>query len=292
MRLPRGSGSFGSRRPGLLWRHLALVFIAVAISGLSFAEQKTGVGPTQARDDIGFVLEMRGEWKRTSPQGPILEVGQSVQAGEHLFLSHPRGTRAYVKIPLFDDHLITFVCPPELTCDEGFLLPDHLETGTSQVGRIVSAVKALFGTQPRRYVAAQVRGAGRLPDSVLKLESSKVDLSAVLASLPPGRYRCAFTRLRGRSSPARQVTVQTGPGEATAVDLGDIEPDLYLLRVTFPDATASEAWCLLSSPARFSADADAVEEARVMVQSWGEDRASGAGATFMRAAMDARASTP
>lgn len=260
---------------------MKVVFLLSLVLGLSAAL------PAAARQQVAFVLHLRGTWVRNSSQE--LSPGTPLSAGDIIKAREPRGGDYIVIADRSGNIVINSNCD-DGGCDRPIKVAAIRPGVTS---RIFQAAMALLANDPRRFVVAISRG-GEFREAVVKLDGQRVDLTPVLAGNSGGTYLLRFEPggADGRASAKRirSVAVAWEPDKPAVVTVKGLRPGLYVVQQLSrqdhePLEPGSEALVLLAKPGRFQEASGEFREALALTDSWGESVRRNAKRQFLRACL-------
>ena len=163
--------------------------------------------------------------------------------------------------------------PPRAHCrDATPTSPSPVAEASLLGGLNLGKVFELLIRRPQMYIVAAARGLEDEPlEAVLPIDSAEIDLSAALQSLPAASYQWTLDPVDGGSGPP-SGKVSWQPSKPSKVKASGLVPGLYRLTIGVEggDSEGSQCWVLLSSPARYPADAKAFRQAVELTHSWGD----------------------
>lgn len=248
---------------------------------------------------IGFVLEMNGEWLVNGK--PIQKAGERLPAGGLVALS-PKATFPVkdpwkITIILLNNAPLPYSCATFQECKSlrPITLPASLSS-SSFSERLNQAVSWLLSLNPDRYVPAHVRDGPEVPqklkDGVLEFDKSRIVLGASFQDFEPGSYVLTFVYI-GRKEESKnpvELDVDWVPGRVPFVPAEDLTPGLYAVRVfrghsARTQPVSQDAWILLSDSDQFPKSSKAFRNAAEATRQWNNTSAVDA-QTFLRLCLD------
>lgn len=199
-----------------------------------------------------WVVSRTGNWKTAAN----VQISSAVAAGSEMF-----GTANTAIALMCESALVTYTCLKNecrvKACERP---PDDGTTLVRVVAQhswIAAAMKALFSREPR-YQVLGTRGAGLLPDTILKQENGQLFLGPALARLRDGPLCFILGELPAGSGRVRSFELEWDSEDPVKqkgiVPLGDLHPGTYTLQWGIPEggmcrsdeAAASPAWVLVA----------------------------------------------
>ncbi len=273
----------------LIRRNLSLLALFV-LPGVYAAE------PQQ----IGFVLEMKGDWLVNG--APIKGPGQGLPPAAVIALKSQKNIRTgeelRITIILLNNQSIPLTCHSEESCKNArFTLPASLNRESPALDRLWAASKRLIWQDPERYVPGLARSGDskseKLRDRVLLLDNDRLSIGDWFKAVEPANYSLVlvdFNREGATRSPAVIPVTWTGDHDAT-VTVPNLKPGLYGARLmpagrsaVGQKAIGDDAWVLLSGPGTYDKHSTDYESCAASTSKW---EASPVGIkTFDRVCMD------
>ena len=227
--------------------------------------------PVPAAADIGFVLEVKGDWllKGLERQVPI-KLGDSLPAGAAV-------SRA-ANSPK-DSKILVSLCTGELlTITEDRELPKRVDTGP--VNRVWLLVSKRYHSE---LISAQSRGSEesqKLRDAVVRFQDGELHLASVFEAMPPALYRLRLEPIQGlvgveATKPIRLNSYEWSATARTTLKAEALPPGAYELHVSKidssnPETTGLMVLVVICSPPRYDQIARDFLAAGELVASWGE----------------------
>ena len=288
------SGSSGASMK-LIRRNLSLLALFL-LPGLRAADTP----------QIGFVLEMNGEWRvnGTRIKGP----GQGLPPEAVINLPTPlnirTGEELRITIVLLNNKSIPRTCHSAASCEHAQVtLPKSLIPESPFSERLSAARMRLFSRDPERYVPGLARSgdskSAKLKDRVLLLEDDRLLIGDWFQAVAPANYSLVlvdFNREGATRSPAVIPVAWTGDRGAT-MTVSNLAPGLYGARLMLAGRSAinqkaigEDAWVLVSAPGTYNKDSADYGSCVATTSGW---EASPKGIqTFARVCMDTIAAPP
>ena len=283
-------------------RHIAIATATRAAAWLIAAGVPAGTASAQPVD--AYVLDVQGSWTTPGRNLP-LTVGTPLPAAARLSARRPAaGDRIVVVAARGGALLLRLECGEPRACREAIVVPRIRESAVPGWTEILRRAMARLEGAPDRYVATLSRADTTVPDAVLALQGTRVDLGPVLRGLASGRHQITLRRLdcapaAGRPGCAESSLVlddAAGPGAAVVDSAG---PGVYELRVSSPGlasvalaAGARAARLLLVPAAALDATNERYRQGVEVTERWGDAVDAGSRRGLLRALMDELAAPP
>lgn len=241
-------------------------------------------------DDIGFVLDMSGDWELDSH--PPQKIPLGFRLPKQSTLRPPAAAQvrsSYITIVLNDRRLVTYACDKPQTCEQ----PIRLKNDSSMVDQIVAVVKNLFAHEPPAYRPVLSRSGPALRETVVLLKNGRVDLSPSFRNLEKSSYSLQLQSLARddrslpESTPA-PVAFDWNPAQPVSVSIPGLRPGLYNLSLSDPDNT--QAWVLICGPESYPTASAAFQKAVDLTEPWRSKARPDAVRSFLRAYLEHLAS--
>ena len=244
---------------------------------------------------IGFVLEMNGEWLVNGK--PIHGAGERLPPGGVVAPSKVATFPVKITIILLDNTPLPYSCATFQECRSIPPLPASLSASTFSE-RLNQAASWLLSRNPDRYyVPAFVRSEvpQKLKDGVWELDKSRIVLGTSFQDFKPGSYVLTFVYI-GRKEESKnpaELHVDWIPGQASFLPAEDFTPGLYVVRVfkgnsALTQPVSQDAWILLSDSAQFPKSSSAFRDAAEATRQWNKVGAVDA-QRFLRLCLDSLA---
>jgi hypothetical protein len=240
-----------------------------------------------AQQQVGFVLNMRGNWVLNSSQS--LSPGSPLPAGGRVQVRNPR-SGDYIEIVNRGGQVIVNRSCESGGCGQAITLP----TASRGVGsRLLEAAMALVASDPVKFAVLLSRG-GELREAVVKIAGEQVDLSAVLANKSRGTYLLRFeprsTGTPANAKPIGPVSVDWEPNKLAPVTISGLTPGLYVVQPLSnedrePLEPGTESWVLFARPEKFDKAFCDFREAVITTDQWGDATRQVSKRQFLRAAL-------
>lgn len=277
-------------------KSLAAVVVAsfLAIASLPLTAENP---PEQ---DVGFVLDLRGDWEIAGAPPVALRVGRSVPANGTI---RPRSAQpsSFITIVLFDGSTtMTRSCRNAGECSKPLVLPG-LAKPDPFWSRALRTLGALLSRQDEALVPVMARDILTADDevqaheTVLALSGPSIDLSPVIRGSGAGRYTLVLEPVGTRNHPANArpltASVEWEPEKPVKVSADNLAPGLYTMTVV-PERDdlyvpiGASAWILLTRAEAFDERARAFEEAVELTRGWEKPIRKQAVRRFLRACLE------
>lgn len=267
----------GSKRAA--WMFFSLIAVALLTALVAAAQQ---------RQQVGFVVNMRGKWILDSSQE--LKPGSPLPAGGRVQVRDPKGGD-YIEIADRSGQIIITRSCDDGGCGQIIRLP---ASSPGLAARLFGAAMALLNRDPVRFTVLLSRG-GELREAVVKLAGEQVDLSAVLANKSRGPYLLRFepksAGTPAGAKPIGPVSVDWDPNKLALVTVKGLTPGLYVVQPLNnedrePLEPGTEAWVLFTTPEKFDTAFCDFREALGVTDQWGDAARQASKRQFLRAALD------
>lgn len=253
------------------------------------------VQPSSGAEEPYVIFDVQGTWRSQALPSRLLEINDRLLPGTEIRLHAPS---SYGSISaLRGGRLKELKCERINDHDCSVTLPENLPFTTARIGEKVSAttnrivevvMKVLEDDVPSVHIS---RGA-LLLDGVVAAGKQGIDLRPVFKNVDTGCYILQWEPI---SSTGTGPATASGPmpfrwDPAQPVPLSKAQLPLALHELMLVESLGDEymstgvsAWVLIVSPDRYTAIADAFEEAVQVTQSWGAEASSPAVRRFLRA---------
>ena len=250
---------------------------------------------------MGLVIESVGEWIQN---GRPLVAGSDAAVFADATISlapaykaaHP-GSGSICILLLNAERIERSVQRPK-DLETPIVIPHSLET-KSQLARWVDAIEGLFTDDPRKYVVTIVRGVDgkkiQMREAVLSVNAGRIDLAAVLRSVPTGDYLVRVTAaVEGPLKKAHLFPytrpVSWNPSSTSAViTIPKLEAGLWqvsLLDALNEKELGVDAWVLLCSPKELKSLNEDFQALAAVAEPKIENAVPSAGRGLLRAALE------
>lgn len=263
--------------------------LLVAVSwGVSLSLMVSSGQAAPEADSIGFVLEIKGKWRLVAPKNIEITGGTFLPPGGKI---EPVGNDGELTVCLTNSETRVF--------RQAATLPGLTKLSFSQ-----QFFAALAGKFRGGVVQANSRAGELFQDGVLAIKEDQLDVSPVIAELPPGRWKLQLTKVvppkasdtSPAASPEKPVTFPLNlesdvAGEVRVTTL----PGLYWLELVNPrtnHTVGDSAMVLICAPAEFAAKDKSFSDAVAMTEQWEDDVRDRIAATFLRAYLQTLAELP
>jgi hypothetical protein len=218
--------------------------------------------------DIGFVLEVKGDWRLQDRNDTPITAGDILPAEGIVSRIGDSHDGSAVMVSLCTGEVKTYRDTP-------FKLPKRVDS---------ALVNRLWSLASRRYhgdlVSVQSRGGqakGTLRDDAVRLQNGELDLAPVFEAMPPGKYRLRLEPIPDSTehdatpvivselyewSPSTQPTLKVASPLRGAYELQAVQVD-----TASPEAASLVVICTRSECDRLAKD---LRAARELVSSWGQ----------------------
>lgn len=248
---------------------LAVFSLALTMSGRLAAQ----------RHDIGFVLDIAGDWFLDRRYSEKVILGQALVRGATI-RSGPKNSRARITIVFYDGEALSFRCTSAAECRKNLSLPSLLPS-SSRFERVIKAVGVLFRRQPERYyVSALSRGSGageELREAVVEIHGNQVDLTSVTSEVTSSRVLLRFARIAPNEENLSNLGEAwvTRVGDRVLVRLDTVKPGLHIVSLLRPvdKRVVSDAWILICPRERLEMYQAAFQESADLSRKWSGDGA-------------------
>lgn len=251
---------------------------------------------TQAQQDVGYVLSLRGNWHLQKDNRPLKRFGK-LPAGATITVRKPIDDLDYITVALFSGETIQRLCNKGSACGGPIVLPKLAKSspekrnqgnaaGTAQAAprSVLNTISETFWslvTNPEHYfVPTFVRDTSPgFLDAVASQDSGKVDLSPVFRDVPVARYRLVAEPLSLENptkipSDSEEIhfDLKWDKHEPNLARTDQLQTGLYNL----VSGSHYHSWVLVTKAGEYQAVADCVKKATEMTKQWvpGEDRLS------------------
>lgn len=271
-----------------------LLLFAAATGPYTVAQSR----PLQAKNDIGYVLEVEGKWYVEKKPREYLAIGQRLAAGDVVRIESPAESDHIVVSGPTGEILIKRYCDNRADCARRLVIPYPADSQPSIFDVVLQTAMRLINGKPERYSVHGVRGVTNdLQEAVCRLEGSSVDLSPVFRLLPTGRY---YLKLRNLESGVSRPTLgplrfDWNPNGGTALIVNDVVPGLYEVRLLLRSSDEYEptmltAWTLISSSSDFDRFTNSFRPTIALTAKWGKEISDETKRGVLRASLDNLAS--
>lgn len=267
-------GTLKSRRAAAIFFSLSAVALLVVIIA-------------EAQQQVGFVLNVRGNWILNSTQ--TLKTGSPLPVSGRIQARDPK-SGDYIEIANRIGQVIINRSCNDRGCGQPITLPaDSPGLGS----RLFGAAMALIANDPVRFAVLISRG-GELRESVVKIVGEQVDLSAVFANKSRGSYLVRFepksAGTPANAKPIGPISVDWDPNKLALVTVKGLTPGLYVAQPLSnedrePLEPGTESWVLFARPEKFDEAFCEFHEAVVTTYQWGESAREDSKRQFLRAAL-------
>jgi len=275
-----------------------LLIVAAAAGLLAIAPLPLAAENPQGRD-VGFVLDLHGEWELADSSPVLLRIGRAVPADGTI---RPRQAQpaSFITIVLFDGSTtLSRSCRIAGDCAKPLVLPSRTDTDTFWA-RALKTMGGLLSRQDESLVPVMSRAVFtadeevQAHEAVVELANGSVDLAPVIEGSAAGRYTVILeTAARGNATPAAPLTAvfDWSPGQPVKASGAKLIPGLYAVTV-LPDRdevyapTGASAWILVSSAETFEKRARAFAEATALTRHWEKPVRKQAVRRFLRACLE------
>lgn len=244
---------------------------------------------------VGFVQELEGRWLLNNSQQ--LATGQSLPSGGVITNPSPAESDRIAIANTRGEIIARRGCKVPGECNKRITLPRaHQAPGV--LSTAYNAVMGLIWGEPDRYTVTGVR-SDELPDGVVEIKSQQLDLRPIFKGKENGRYYLRIVSIARAGSNAEQPITQIEfdwnravPQRASAAS---VRPGLYELKLLQRIGgnymtTETNAWILVSDPARYAKANASFLKLLSLTRRWGEDVTPEAKRRFLRASLDKLAS--
>jgi hypothetical protein len=233
--------------------------------------------------DIGFVLEVKGDWRLKGRDDTPIAAGDSLPAEGILTRLAGSDRESEVVVSLCTGKVMTY-----------------RETPSQLDSRVDPAhVNRFWSLANKRYhgdlVSAQSRGGhdqNKLRDSVVRLQDGELHLAAVFEEMPPGIYRLRLEPIQDltaeNAAPVIPLDVyEWSPSTPSTLKVESSPHGAYELYAVEVDTANSEAAALvvICAPREFDKIANELQAARELVSSWEEVTSPAVNRRFLQATL-------
>lgn len=257
-------------------------------------------GPACAQPAEAYVLAVQGLWATPGRTQP-LAVGTPLPAAARLVASRPSmGDRIVVVAARSGEVLLSRDCGEPRACREPLIVPQASTALAPTWAEALRRAMARLEGAPDRYVATLSRQGADLPDAVLALDGSAVNLAPVLEALPATRHELTLRRLDcapGSDCAESTVTLDAAAGRAASVVMSSAGPGVYELRVraavpALAVAVTRRCRLLLLPQEQAAAKIERYRGWLALTERWGDAVDAGSRRSLLRALIDELAASP
>jgi hypothetical protein len=247
-----------------------------------------------AQQQVGFIVDVRGNWSLSNDSSKALARGQSLPARGRIRIQSPSEDDYIVITDLKGEPMIKRHCRMRDQCEGWITLPASAEK-PGLLASTYSAVMNLIWGEPDRYSAHRARD-GELTDSVVELKGEQVDLSEVFRKIEKGEYHLRFRPLSRDTKEAANkrpgpVVFNWQAAHPANVSIPALKPGLYELTLLermdeMYTSTGITAWILVEPAATFHQTSETYRAAVQLTGKWGDKVTPDASRGFLRAQLD------
>lgn len=257
-------------------------------------------GPACAQPAEAYVLAVQGHWVTPGRTLP-LAVGAPLPAEARLVASRPGvSDRIVVVAARSGEVLLSRDCGEPRACRDPIIVPKASAASAPSWAEVLRRAMARLEGAPDRYVVTLSRQGADLPDAVLALDGSAVNLAPVLRALPAARHELLLRRLDcapGADCAESSVTLDAAAGPAASVLMGTVGPGVYELRAratgpTLPMAVTRRCRLLLLPQEQAAAKIEQYRGWLALTERWGDTVDAGSRRSLLRALIDELATSP
>jgi len=240
--------------------------------------------PLAPATDVGFVLDVRGDWVFAADQRPI-NPGNGVAAGAAVKQSPPVSADNRLIIALRSGELLTIT-------DEKFDIPKKLDSAPAH--RFWLLAKARYHSS---FITAQSRGGGDAPlrDGVLVWENGKLQVAPTLEKVPDGDFELTLRPVadvlnNGAPDEIKLGTFRWTAAAPSAVKIDALPSGIYALDVKKPARGAEapfeqSALVVIGSPSQAEALTQEYRNAVQLTEGWGDQAPRDSVRQFLRSTL-------
>lgn len=244
---------------------------------------------------VGFVQELEGRWLLNNSHQ--LATGQSLPSGGVITNPSPSESDRIAIANTRGEIIARRACKVPGECNKRIALPRaHQAPGV--LSTAYNAVMGLIWGEPDRYTVTGVR-SDELPDGVVEIKNQQLDLRPIFKGKENGRYYLRLVSIQRAVSnadqPISQIEFDWNRAVPQRASVASVRPGLYELKLLQRiggnyKTTETNAWILVSDPARYAKAKASFLKLLSLTRRWGEDVTPEAKRRFLRASLDKLAS--
>jgi hypothetical protein len=254
------------------------------------------LAPVSAQAQIGYVLDVNGQWALESNSSRGLARGQSVPAKGVIRVQAPSRDN-YIVLAYPDGEIIERrQCSKPTDCNRPIYLPAVLNQNKPTVlGVAFSAAMGLIFGEPDKHSVHRVRG-GELFEAVVPVdENGRASLNSVFKKMYKGQFYVRLRAIPGNGKSASTSTLGPLPLQwdqaQDDLSLSGVRPGLFEISLWEPrggdfEATGISAWILLTTASDYEQAAASFEKAIALTVDWGSQVKREIARSFLRAHLD------